>query len=685
MSAKHAETIVESGTEVFIPLNKLKKSPKNARKTPHSEAAIEAYAASIAAKGILQNLVVEPELDGDGTATGFYSVTIGEGRRLAQLLRVKRKEIKKTEPMRCIVDTANDPHEISLDENVTRENMHPADQFEAFKKLADERGFGAEEIAARFGVTPHVVRQRLRLGAVSPKLMETCRNGDLALDQLMAFAITEDHARQEAAFERLSYNRDASTIRRLLTETNVAATDRRAIFVGAEKYKEVGGTILRDLFTEDRGGYFEDVALLDMLVVAKLGREANALMEAEGWKWAQVFLDYPHSHGLRRTYPQAVELSVKDQAALDAARGEFDSLTAQHESAEELPDEVDARFGELEAEIVRLEAKRHAYAPGDIARCGAFVILNHDGTVRIERGFVRAEDEKPEPETLDVSGEGEGGDTVNGDNGTARSGEAGDESMDGEDEDADDHKPLSDILIRDLTAHRTLGLRLALSEQPEVAIVAVTHALAAQIFYRGADAHVLDIRPVSTMLASHADGIEDTKAGKAWADCHARWAAQMPRDVAGLWTFVRELEHDSRMALFAHCVALTVNAVKLPMDRRPRAMVTADRLAEAVSLDMTAHWVPTARTYLGRVTKPRILDAVREAVGIEAADRMAGMKKQDMAEAAEQLLAATGWLPALMRTPEPTWMMKQQPEARETGDAEDAARANDDGYSVAAE
>jgi hypothetical protein len=43
-----------------------------------------------------------------------------------------------------------------------------------------------------------------------------------------------------------------------------------------------GGTILRDLFTEDRGGYFEDVALLDMLVVAKLGREANALMEAEG-------------------------------------------------------------------------------------------------------------------------------------------------------------------------------------------------------------------------------------------------------------------------------------------------------------------------------------------------------------------------------------------------------------------
>jgi ParB family transcriptional regulator, chromosome partitioning protein len=197
MSAKNVEIVTESRTESFIALDKLKKSPKNARKTPHREASIEAYAASIAAKGILQNLVVEPELDADGAVTGLYFVTIGEGR--------KRKEIKKSEPIRCVIDTANDPHEISLDENVTRENMHPAVQFEAFKKLAEERGFGAEEITAQFGVTPHVVRQRFRLGAVSPKLMQIYRDGDLSLDQLMAFAITEDHARQEAVYERLSY------------------------------------------------------------------------------------------------------------------------------------------------------------------------------------------------------------------------------------------------------------------------------------------------------------------------------------------------------------------------------------------------------------------------------------------------------------------------------------------------
>ena len=78
---------------------------------------------------------------------------------------------------------------------------------------------------------------------------------------------------------------------------------------------------------------------------------------------------------------------------------------------------------------------------------------------------------------------------------------------------------------------------------------------------------------------------------------------------------------------------------------------TADAIAGAVSLDMAAFWMPTVRSYFGRVSKARILEAVREAVSDEAAERTADMKKQPMAEAAEQLLAGTGWLPALLRMP----------------------------------
>ncbi|MGY2939558.1 ParB family chromosome partitioning protein [Bradyrhizobium sp. GM6.1] len=465
-------------------------------------------------------------------------------------------------------------------------------------------------------MTPHVVRQRLRLSAVSPLLIEAYRNGEMGFEQLVAFALIDDHARQEAIYDRLTYSRDPVTIRRMLTETNVAAVDRRAVFVGHEAYTEAGGTVLRDLFSEDRGGYFEDVALLDRLAMEKMQSLATTLQKDEGWKWVEANLDFPHGHGLRRVYPREIELSAEDRAAYETAQAEFDVLTKQHERFEELPEAVDARFGELEAEIERIETLRHVYNTDEIASGGAFIVLNHDGGVRVERGFIRPEDDNRKEK---VSGRG-------------APQEDDEESSACADDDNGSEAGLSDSLVADLTAHRTLGLRLALSEQPDVALVAVTHALLAQTFYRGAEASVLDIRPCGLFLGSHADHIEDTEAGRSWSARHARWAAQLPRDVADLWPFVVALDHDSRMAIFAHCAASTINAVKLPRDLRPRGLVTASRLAEAVSLDMTAHWRPTVRTYLGRITKAHIIAAVREAVSDEAAERMADMKKHEMAE-----------------------------------------------------
>ena len=333
----------------------------------------------------------------------------------------------------------------------------------------------------------------------------------------------------------------------------------------------------------------------------------------------------------------------------------------------------DRQFAALEAKIERIDAMRHAYDADEIARGGVFVILSHDGEARIERGFIRAEDEMPETED---GAESEGGSVVDGVrvNGDGEIIEDGDRDADGytvpvseaEDEDAGDAgKPLSDLLVRDLTSHRTLGLRLALGEQPDMALIAVTHALAAQTFYRGVDAACLDIRPTSSTLASHADGIEDTAAGKALADRHAGWAADMPRNVADLWGFIAGLDHASVMALFAHCASLTVNAVKQPWEKKPHAHATAEKLATAVALDMTEHWTPTVRTYLSRVTKAHILAAVREAVSDAAAEQIAGLKKTEMADAAEQLLTGTGWLPAALRTVRPVWL----DETQQDGDA----------------
>ena len=132
---------------------------------------------------------------------------------------------------------------------------------------------------------------------------------------------------------------------------------------------------------------------------------------------------------------------------------------------------------------------------------------------------------------------------------------------------------------------------------------------------------------------------------------HEAWAERMPRDVADLWGYIVALDDEKRTLLLAHCAARTVNALRLPWDRKPRSLQTADRLATALALDMAKNWTPTVDSYLGRVTKAHIVEAVSEGVSEDAARRIADMKKPDMAQTAEQLLAGTGWLPATLRTP----------------------------------
>ncbi len=620
------EAAAETGSTLFIPLHRLKKSPKNARKTPHPKADIEALAASIAAKGLLQNLVVEPERRDDGRETGYYLVTIGEGRRLAHLLRAKRKEIRKAEPVRCILDTTHNAHEISLAENVIRSAMHPADQFEAFAKLHREEGMAAEDIAARFGVTPTVVRQRLKLGAISPKLMQAYRDEDLTLEELTAFAITDDHARQEQVWSELPpYSRSRDAILRALSEGQVSSDDRRASFIGAEAYQAAGGAIIRDLFDEEGGGFFADAALLNRLVREKLEAEA-ATVKAEGWKWIVIEPEFNHemAAGMRRVYPEAAPLSEADQARLGELDRQYNALSNEDRGdSDDILDKLQA----IEKEIDALTGAEQ-YQPEDIAIAGAFICLDHRGEPRIERGFVRAEDWKAKPSSSR---------NAEPDGGTRRT---------------DQGKPLSEKLVAELTAYRTAGLRNELAEHPATALTAVVHALAAATFFYAAGEGVsclkIATRPAS--LAAHASGIDECPAMTAIAERHAAWERRMPEDAAELWGFVAGLDQAGRVELLAHCASLTVNAMRPPKRTETAASAHADRLAGTLGLDMTATWTPTVASYFGRVSKERIVEAVREGVSAEAAANIAGMKKLAMAEAAERRLAETGWLPELLRT-----------------------------------
>ena len=635
-----------------IPFNKLVLSQANVRRIK-AGISIEELAEDIANRGLLHGLSVRPVLDADG-GTGMFEVPAGGRRFRALELLVKQKRMAKTELVPCVVRTEGLAAEDLLAENVHRAPLHPLDQFRAFQTLR-EQGLGEDEIAARFFISPSVVTQRLKLASASPRLLDLYAADEMTLEQLMAFTVTGDYARQEQVWEALSrsYNKEPYLIRRQLTEGAVRAADKRTRFVGIAAYEAAGGIVMRDLFQEDDGGWLHDPALLDRLVAEKLAAEADTI-RAEGWKWVETAVDFPYGHnfGLRRLAGAAATLSDEEQATLEALRTEYDALEAEYAGADELPEEVDARLGEIEAALEAFETRPATYDPADIARAGAFVSINSEGGLRVERGYVRPEDDLPAEPAGEVhapeSTDGERRSAAN----TSATAAGSPPAAEAPDEE-DGVKPLPERLVTELTAHRTLALRDALAGDPDTAFLAVLHALCLKTFYRYAVDTCLEIDVKSASLATQAPGLNDTAAATAIELRHERWTGRLPQDPERLWDALASFDADSRGSLFAHCASLGVNAVHEPWNRSPRRIAHADRLAQALGLDMAAAgWAPAADNYLGRVTKARILEAVREAKGDAAAQLIDHLKKPDMAREAERLLTGTGWLPEPLRTPD---------------------------------
>ncbi|MBO6636889.1 MAG: ParB/RepB/Spo0J family partition protein [Roseitalea sp.] len=631
-----------------IPFNKLVLSQANVR---HIKAgvSIEELAEDIARRTLLASLTVRPVLDEDGAETGMFEVPAGGRRFRALELLVKKRRLNRTAPVPCIVRTEGLAEEDSLAENIQRAPLHPLDQFRAFQAMR-EKGKSEEEIAAAFFVSVNVVKQRLKLASVSDTLLEAYADEEMTLDQLMAFTVNPDHERQERVWEALKqhYNKQPYEIRRMLTEGAVRASDRRAQFVGLDNYVEAGGAVLRDLFQTDDGGWLQDAALLETMVTEKLNEEAEAI-RAEGWHWVEVATDLPygHTYDLRRIRGEAEPMSEEEEETYTAFKAEYDKLEDDYAEADELPEEIDERLGEIETAMEALQNRPIRFEADDYAIAGAFVSIDGSGRLRVERGYVRPEDE-PVEETDETEGDAPADPNA----GDVTDDDSSDAQQVDEDEDDDGIKPLSDRLVCELTVHRTMALRDALANDPQLAMLACLHAMVLQLFYHYGQDSCVEITPRSTQFGSQAPNLGDARYVQSIDLGIETWAGNLPKKPEDLWDALAEWDSDSRDALFAHCVAMTVNAVQEPHYRKPRQIAHADVLASTLGLDMVkAGWKPTADNYLGRVTKAQILAAVCEAKGDTDADRIAGFKKPDMVEAAEELLAGTGWLPAPLRTP----------------------------------
>ncbi|TWA15911.1 ParB family chromosome partitioning protein [Sinorhizobium medicae] len=612
---------------ITVALSKLDADPMNVRKT-YSAEGIEALAANIRADGyrLLQNLVVRK-----GDKKGRYFVVAG-GRRLAALrLLAEAGEIAQDYPVECKEREVEIATEISLAENVMREEMHPVDQYEAFDALA-KQGKEIADIAARFGTTETIVRKRLALARVSPILLQQFRDEDMSFAQLSAFTVSDDHERQVTIWNSLaSWNRDPHSIRRALTEEMIPATDKRVQFIGGlEAYEEAGGQVQRELFDERNAGYAMDVALVERLVAEKL-ETAAATVRAEGWKWVECSATAPAGyHAMKRHYPEALPLSEEDQAALDAAQAEYDELAELIESGM-ADDEAEAKLSDVEKRIDTLNARLEAYSAEALEQAGTFVFLDYYGRLAIERGFVK-------PGEVEAAGD----ENEDGEGSPSASGAAKPKAP------SISH---SAALIEDLTAHKTAALRIELANNPGVALVAVVHAMLLHVAYPyNSEQSALQLSLTHERLDPSMKHAESCKGLSAFNDLAENYGHHLPGSPADLFDWLLDQPQDMVLSLLAFGAAHSVNAVEKKFTDRKKGIEQANQLGRALKVNMPDWFETTGDSYFKHVNRTTIELSVAEARGSEAELLVrAAAKKSEAVAIADRVVAGSGWIPGPVR------------------------------------
>jgi ParB family chromosome partitioning protein len=301
---------------------------------------------------------------------------------------VGKGELADNYPVPVLIVPADRALIASLSENVFHIPMHPADEFAAFAKLIGQ-GKSVEDVAAAFGVTPLVVKRRMKLATVSPTLMALFREDQIGLDCLMVLASVDDHQKQEQTWAALpSWNRRPDYLRQLLTQGEIES-DRDAVakYVTLKAYEKAGGALRRDLFSDDdKKVYLLDAALLEKLATDKLQKRAKQIA-AEGWKWVDVrvryaFDEYVKYGELRKTKRQP---DAEEAAALADLDGRIAALHAQMETLADEDCDEDA-FYQLEGEAEGMEEQRKVLDetltvwPADLmAQAGCVVHVGNNG------------------------------------------------------------------------------------------------------------------------------------------------------------------------------------------------------------------------------------------------------------------------------------------------------------------
>ncbi|WP_076999121.1 ParB/RepB/Spo0J family partition protein [Variovorax sp. KK3] len=641
---------VEKGERRVIALNRLFLSARNVRKR-RDPATIPALAAMIEAQGLLYPLCVVREKR-KGVKGESFGVVAG-GRRLAAMMwLVEQGRLAKDAPVECLFFGMERATAVSLVENVSQEPMHPADQLEAFKKHVDE-GMTVGQIAVAFGVSVLTVKRRLKLANLAPMFIALFREDRIEQGQLQALALSDDQSQQVAVWESLSpYQRSPHYIKQALTAEEIRSDLPLVRFVGIDAYREAGGTVRADFFAEGSESFLQDGVLLNRLAQEKLESHAAAKREA-GWKWTEWRLSFPYAEKSRfaHLHCEAAEPSKAEAAAIAAVEAELASLRSRMDDLDALneydedtgedrewtdaqraeSESLEHRWDELDGQRDALLAALRVWTPEQKAMAGVVVYIGDGGALVAAEGLVRAEDRKEMAAgSKEASGAGPGAPSF--------------ESMPKE------RAEFSSTLCQNLTAHRTAAVAAALTQSPKVALAALLHTVIAQ------EREPWQRSPIGVRFNSNASDIArcaaefDQAPAAHTLEQAETWADHLPGDAARLFDRLKSMDVPQLLDLLARCVARSYS-VQGPAPERSngRGFDAALGIEQALGLDMGDWWSPTSGRYLEHVSKAKMIEAVTQACGAEAARPLEKMKKAEAVKSAEALLEGKRWLPSTLR------------------------------------
>ncbi|EHK8249396.1 ParB/RepB/Spo0J family partition protein [Escherichia coli] len=614
---------LEAAVIEYVPLSGLVKSPLNVRTIPYSEDSVRGLADSIESLGLLQNLIVHTLADGkSGVAAG--------GRRLTALQLLAQESRLAGDHSVMVKRVSDDIAALaSVAENEQRAAMHPAEQIAGFRTLA-EQGKTPAQIGDALGFSSRHVRRMLKLANLAPSLMEKLAQDDLTVEQCQALCLEDDHARQVGVYESVKASwsdAPAHLIKRAITETEMRTDSPKFRFIGRELYESAGGEVREDLFSALEGDGTADSVLVERLVQEKLESAALAIELQEGWSWSLAREGAVRNYGDDREHYLLLPEPETQYTTDEQQR--LDELYATQEASETYDDEAAIQ---LLIDEIEHAASIRAWTQEQKAACGVVVSL-YDGELYVQRGVQK------KPQNEETGEQGENSSNV---------------PLHVVSRQSDVAEGISAPLLKKMSSERTLAVQAALVQQPEKAVALMVWRLCSCVFdYCNTTPH-----PFVMRLEVHHSGLTSEapsgKSGHAWLSLmqeKARLEALLPEGWKKDYTTFFTLDGQTLMSLMAFCTACSVDGVQA-RDNGHTSRSPLDSVEAAIGFHLRDWWQPTAKNFLGLLSKKQIVEALKEAGLSGAASDAGNMKKGDAASHAEQWLSGTRWVPGWMRSPD---------------------------------